>query len=206
MLILRDTKRTNSLPTSKNGNNIMNPYESNLDLALIIAAKAHKGQTRKFGQDEGEDYFMTHLYRVTSSVPLWVGGVAVLHDVIEDTEVTENQLRQFRTPELGTLPNWVVDTVVLLSRDKTQDLQDQLHSREYREHTYAEYIDTLVDATGVVGVAARLVKMADLMDNMSSFPASMVNSRYIKALDKISTRIRKDYEAGWRLTYESGAV
>lgn len=170
----------------------MIPYDSNLDLALIIAAKAHEGQTREFGQDEGKDYFMTHLYRVTASVPAWVSGVAVLHDVIEDTEVTEAQLRQFRTPQLGTLPNWVVATVVLLSRDEM--------------HTYAEYINTIVDATGIVGVAARLVKMADLMDNMSSFPASMVNSRYIKALDKISTRIRKDYEAGWRFTYESGTI
>lgn len=69
--------------------------------------------------------------------------VAVLHDVLEDTEVTVAQLRQFE------LPDEVVTAVLTLTHRA--------------EHTYEEYVEQVARDP-----LARDVKLADLADNLAN--------------------------------------
>ena len=78
-----------------------------LESAIATAAKAHEGQTDKAGKP-----YILHPLRVMLNVK---GGIpeqcaAVLHDVIEDTDITAEALL-----ELG-FSKEVVDAVVLLTR------------------------------------------------------------------------------------------
>src|SRR3954452_19997742 len=61
-----------------------------IEKALQIAAKSHEGQTDKVGQP-----YLLHPLRVMNSVEGEEARiVAVLHDVIEDTAITEDDLRR----------------------------------------------------------------------------------------------------------------
>ena len=107
-----------------------------LEKALQIAAQAHEGQRDK----EGLPYIL-HPLRVMAAV---AGAdaqiVAVLHDVIEDTPVTADDLRApgFAAP--------VVAAVVRVTHRKGQ--------------SYADYVVGCRDDD-----LARRVKLADLADN-----------------------------------------
>lgn len=107
-----------------------------IERALIIAAQAHEGQTDK----DGQPYIM-HPLRVMAAVDgLEAKIVAVLHDVIEDTSVTSDDLRA------AGFADAVVDSTLHLTHD------DRM--------SYAEYvIRCKQDET------ARRVKLADLEDN-----------------------------------------
>jgi len=70
--------------------------------AAQFAQKAHAGQKRKYG---GADY-ITHPHRVSGMVTMhpdssamWVAA-AYLHDVLEDTDTTVEQLRRHFLPEV----------------------------------------------------------------------------------------------------------
>lgn len=107
-----------------------------IEKALQIAAKAHEGQRDK----EGLPYIL-HPLRVMAAV---VGEdaqiVAVLHDVIEDTPVTADDLRA------AGFSQTVVAAVVRVTHHKG--------------HPYADYV------VGCKGDdIARRVKLADLADN-----------------------------------------
>ena len=107
-----------------------------VDKALQIAARAHEGQLDKHGQP-----YILHPLRVMSAVE---GDdariVAILHDVIEDTSVTADDLRRedFGEPILEAL--------------------DRLTHR--KGEPYAEYV---IRCKG--HDIARRVKLADLEDN-----------------------------------------
>jgi guanosine-3',5'-bis(diphosphate) 3'-pyrophosphohydrolase len=107
-----------------------------LEKALEIAARAHSGQRDK----EGLPYIL-HPLRVMSRVngePAQI--VAVLHDVVEDTSVTLDDLRAAGfTPE-------VIEAVTCVTHR--------------REEPYAEYVIRCRD-----NPLARQVKLADLEDN-----------------------------------------
>lgn len=114
--------------------------------AEFFARIAHANQVDKTGQS-----YFGHVQRVARTAAHLndIGGqwwptefvmsVGYLHDVLEDTDVTADDLRAF-------MPNVVVDAVITLTRD----LDD----------TYAEFIAKVA----LVPLAA-LVKTADLMDN-----------------------------------------
>jgi len=104
--------------------------------ALQIAAKAHEGQKDK----AGEPYIM-HSIRVMMSVDgAEAQIVAVLHDVLEDTSVTADDLRQAGFSEK------VVDAVLAVTHDQ--------------EEPYAEYVIRCKS-----NEIARRVKLGDLEDN-----------------------------------------
>src|SRR4051812_44801555 len=69
---------------------VQEPILPTIDKALLIAAKAHEGQKDKDGQP-----YILHPLRVMNSVEGEEAKiVAVLHDVIEDSAVTEEDLRR----------------------------------------------------------------------------------------------------------------
>jgi GTP diphosphokinase / guanosine-3',5'-bis(diphosphate) 3'-diphosphatase len=109
-----------------------------LDKAIILAAEYHIGQTDKI-----EEPYILHPIRVmlqmkTESARI----VAVLHDIIEDTEMSADNLLF-----LG-YPDKVVDAVVAITKQPGEK--------------YLDYLGR-VNANPI----ARKVKIADIKDNLS---------------------------------------
>lgn len=76
--------------------------------AKALAREAHKGQVDK----AGNDYFESHILPVTrlcSGNDPRLRVVALLHDTLEDTNLTEEKLRE-------EFPTEIVDAVVALDR------------------------------------------------------------------------------------------
>ena len=83
-----------------------------LELALSIATEAHKGQFDKAGVD-----YIEHPIYVASQVDTEEEkAVALLHDVIEDSPFTAEELLQ------AGLPETVVTAVQVLTKKKEKDL------------------------------------------------------------------------------------
>ena len=105
--------------------------------AVSLATKAHQGQKDKAGAT-----YINHPLRVMSRMNTDEEKMAaVLHDVVEDTSVTLQNLR------VAGYPKSVVDAVDALSRRKGE--------------TYEQFIERLKP-----NALARKVKIADLEDNM----------------------------------------
>jgi len=125
-----------------------------LEKAEKLARKAHEGQFRKNGkpysthlelvayQFDGDDFFQT---------------VAWLHDIIEDTDFTIENLREHGFSER------ILDEVILLSKP--------------RELSYQQYIDRI--RTSHVAVK---VKKADIAANLLDNPGNKQTIKLAKAL------------------------
>lgn len=118
--------------------------------ALALAERAHAGQVDKAGAP-----YIEHVQRVArsaSSMALMfglsdeavrqIGMAAVLHDVVEDTDVTLDDLRA------DGYPAAVVEMVRLLTRDRSLSYRDWIAS---------------IAASG--NLAAIIIKFADNRDN-----------------------------------------
>ena len=121
-------------------------YNELYDLALRIATKAHEGQKDKSGQD-----YIMHPIRVSERCKgLKTKIVALLHDTIEDTDVTPDYLRDQGFPEeivLGILSVTKVegesyeDFVRRAAKNplgkevKQADLEDNMDVRRLKEIT-----------------------------------------------------------------------
>lgn len=123
--------------------------------ALKLATMAHGEQVRKFGGDP----YITHPIAVAALFKdPDLKTIALLHDVLEDTDTTEKDLLD------GGFPHEVVLDVVALTRKP--------------EEKYAEFILRIKTRP-----RARAVKVADLLHNMRSLPVeSTLRARYEKAL------------------------
>lgn len=78
-----------------------------LDKAMIMATAAHTRQVDKVGKP----YIMHPLRVMLAGTTLDEMVVGVLHDVIEDTHLTENDLG-------GEFPKHIVDAIVALTRQE----------------------------------------------------------------------------------------
>jgi (p)ppGpp synthase/HD superfamily hydrolase len=110
------------------------------EAADTVAEWAHAGQTDKTGHD-----YITHPRRVAQRVAYAVGGdhpaviVALLHDVLEDTEVTRSQLEE-------RFGERITDAVAAISRQPGEE----------PDHYYARV---------AADPLALEVKRADIADN-----------------------------------------
>lgn len=109
-----------------------------IELAISVALQAHKGQL-----DKGGHPYILHPLAVMNRVESMEEKiVAVLHDVIEDSEVTIEELRGLGFSEE------ILTAIQLLTRST--------------EDSYEEFIDkTIMNRT------ARNVKIADIQENMN---------------------------------------
>ena len=138
--------------------------QSMVDLALSIARKTHEGQLDKAGVD-----YIEHPIYVASQVDTEEEkAVALLHDVIEDSPVSAEELLQ------AGLPETVVTAVQVLTKKKEQD--------------YQIYLDTVKS-----NPLARVVKLADLKHNSDLSRLSSITEKdrerlkkYKKAIDFLS--------------------
>jgi guanosine-3',5'-bis(diphosphate) 3'-pyrophosphohydrolase len=110
-------------------------------VARSIAHSRHGAQRDRFDEPVVE-----HVERVARSVPVEARAVALLHDVLEHTATTEDELRDqgLTDDELGALR--------LLTR--SDDETFELHALR------------IAWAPGLAGVLARSVKVADLDDHL----------------------------------------
>jgi (p)ppGpp synthase/HD superfamily hydrolase len=112
-----------------------------LEVAIALAVRGHHGQ--RYPSPEAEPYIL-HPVRVMLRVSgIRAQTVAVLHDVLEDTAVTAEELRE------ANLSTEVLDAVTALTRTSGQ--------------TYDEYIEQVAD-----NAIARQVKLAGLADNLAN--------------------------------------
>lgn len=112
-------------------------YNEQFQIALELAVEKHKNQTDKAGNP-----YILHPLHVMENVNSKEGKiVAILHDIIEDTDITEDYLFK-----IG-LSKRIVDAVVALTRSEDMD--------------YQEYIKNLSS-----NPLAKEVKLADLEHNM----------------------------------------
>jgi (p)ppGpp synthase/HD superfamily hydrolase len=112
-----------------------------LEVAVELACRAHRGQ--RYPSPEGEPYIL-HLLRVMLAVEgLRAQAAAVLHDVLEDAEMTVEDLGA------AGLPIDVVDAVVALTHRPGQ--------------SYERYVEQVA-----CDAIAREVKLADLADNLAN--------------------------------------
>ncbi|MBX7110646.1 MAG: GTP pyrophosphokinase [Dehalococcoidia bacterium] len=135
---------------------------SDLDTALAIAVEAHRGQVDKAGQP-----YILHPLRVMARVSAPAERlVAVLHDVVEDSPTTLDDLRAAGFPEE------VVRAVDFLTR------------RE--DETYEAFIERV---TG--DPLARRVKLADLEDNMTLTRLNELDDRAVERLGRYLRAYRR---------------
>lgn len=120
--------------------------EKVFEIALRIAVEAHMGQRDKNGMP-----YILHPLAVASKVDgLELKTIAILHDTIEDTDVTADFLL-----ERG-IPKDIVEVVELLTKPKDEDYESYL--RRVKENP-----------------KAKAVKLADLAHNTSPERASGLN-------------------------------
>lgn len=126
-----------------------------IETALYAAIKAHEGQTDKAGQP-----YILHPLRLMSKMDTDVErAVALLHDVIEDSEYTAALLLQ-----MG-IPVDVVDAVQALTKKQGE--------------TYEDFIVRVKQ-----NPLAAKVKRADLEDNMNILRLSGLDEKDLQRIAK----------------------
>nr|DAD97454.1 MAG TPA: (p)ppGpp synthetase, RelA/SpoT family [Siphoviridae sp. ctQGT6] len=132
-----------------------------IDIALAIAKKAHAGQVDK----AGIDYIQHPLYVASQVTTEQEKATALLHDVIEDSDVTADDLL------VSGLPNEVVTAVQILTKKKGQ--------------SYQEYLEKVKSNN-----LARIVKLADLKHNSDLSRLKSVTNTDCERVEKYKNAIR----------------
>jgi len=140
---------------------------SMLEKAIALAANAHAGQKDKAGYP-----YILHPLRVMLNMTTESEMIAaVLHDIVEDTQITSEELRRQGFSED------ILDAVRLLTK-QDKDKQD-----------YLSYIGQIRQ-----NPIARKVKLADLEDNMNI--RRLKDQDYLNESDV--ARLKKYYQA-WKI-------
>ncbi len=130
-------------------------------LALRICFEAHKAQSDK----SGIPYVFHPFYVAQQMKDEKTTVVALLHDVLEDTDITEEDLRNYGFAEE------IISTLLLLTRNDEED--------------YFAYINKIKKDPD-----ARAVKLADLKHNSDLSRLDSVDQNALKRFEKYQTAIR----------------
>ena len=96
-----------------------------------------------------------------------IATIGLLHDVVEDTDVTEDDLREM-------YPDVVTDAVMLLTKDESL--------------SYDENIQRIIDSGNTY---AMIVKYCDNTDNLENSIRSYLNGRTANQVEKAGLRMAK---------------
>lgn len=124
----------------------------------LIAKIAHEGQKRRNGED-----YINHPVRVAHFVDEKDGDcfipicAAYLHDVLEDTKETRQSLEEKQVPKE------ILDVVEILTHKEGED--------------YFNYIRRIA-----ANPVAKIVEMADIVDNITDSPSAKQIDKYARAL------------------------
>ncbi len=135
-------------------------YTDNTRKAMKIAYKAHDGQVDK----SGVPYIFHPIHLAEQMDTEEECIVALLHDVVEDTNLTFENLKIEFSPK-------VIDALKLLTHDKTVD--------------YMEYVKTIKN-----NPIARNVKLADLKHNSDMTRLLSVTEKDIERYNKYQKAIQ----------------
>lgn len=130
-----------------------------INLARSIAIRAHTGQ---FRNDKVTPY-IKHPEAVANAVEKRLQPIAWLHDVVEDTTVTLQELID------AGFPQYIIDAVAALT-----------HIESDTNRTYWAKIADNVDAV--------IVKIADIRHNLSDQPSQYAREKYGRALKFFADR------------------
>lgn len=135
--------------------------------ALIFAAKAHSGQKRKY---TGEPYIY-HPIAVSGLVKRAGASfnaivAALLHDTVEDTDVSQKEINDTFGLSIGHLVFWLTDV------SKKTDGNRKTRKAIDREHIGKSILE------------AKTIKLADLIDNASDIARNDVNFAKIYMAEK----------------------
>lgn len=132
--------------------------EEILEKAIKIAVNAHHEQTDKSGKP-----YIFHPLRVMNNVNTEEEKiVAILHDVLEDTDISINDLKAEGIPDV------LIGQLIILT-----------HSPDTEYNAYIEQISKHRIAT--------IVKLADLKDNMNISRIPKITEKDIERLQKYHT-------------------
>ncbi len=123
-----------------------------------LARQFHEGQFRK----DGKTPYIEHSKRVVNFLKnLGFGDdyitVAWIHDVLEDTDCTEENLLQI-------FPQYLIYSVKVLTKRKWEN--------------YIDYIYYVMNDNDI----SKIVKFADILDNLSDCPTQKQKEKYKQAL------------------------
>lgn len=153
-------------------------YHAQADVGLIEKAyryseRMHDGQKRK----SGDPYFIhpTHVAGVITELRLDTASVcaALLHDVVEDTDVTEKDIAQ----QFGDEVAFLVDGVTKLGKVNFASKEDR-QAESFRKMLIAMARD----------IRVLLVKLADRLDNMRTLEHMNIDSQ-----ERIATETMEIY-------------
>lgn len=117
----------------------------------------HIAEVLMRGAFRGDEELMAHSLRLgDAAVTGQMRAVALLHDVIEDTEITADMLRLL-------IDDDIVDSVEILTRTA--------------DETYAEYIRRIQDSHDFDAI---MVKRIDLLDHLDSVRIDALSESMIK--------------------------
>ena len=143
---------------------------------LELVIKLFEGKTDKAGSP-----YYNHLLKVYANVDNYDEKIiALLHDVVEDTEVTFDDLKVYGYPEN------ILEALRVLTKKKG----------EY----YPDYIERIIDSNNI---QALNVKLADLkhnvdinrIENPTINDYERINKRYIPAINKIQNKLEQIKES-----------
>ena len=126
-----------------------------LERAIKLAVKYHKGQ-----YDKGGNPYIEHPLRVMEDVESIEEKVlAILHDVLEDCDVSKDQLIK------AGIPEYLVEKLAILCKGKNEK--------------YFDYIDRIKADRLTINV-----KLSDLKDNMNLKRLKEVTEKDINRIEK----------------------
>ncbi len=134
------------------------PYDKKraafISKAYYFAQKAHKGQKRM----TGEPYFVHSIETAKTLIKMGLGSnsvsAALLHDVPEDTEVTEEEVKK----EFGKDVAFIVAGVTKVGQIRLRGATDEVYLENLRKMFLAMAAD----------IRVVLIKIADRLDNMKT--------------------------------------
>ncbi|MBR4420722.1 MAG: hypothetical protein IKT32_07545 [Clostridia bacterium] len=167
---------------------------SSVNISLIISSYAHREQYRENGKNYSiHPYSCLNLYRdfvgieensydcvdldlmYKYNIPFeGVQEVALLHDVLEDTEVTLDEIEElFKELGLATyFEVYIKQGLILITHDKSE--------------SYEIYIDRML-----VNPIASICKMVDLIDNMNMFGLAKLEDKELDRTIKYAKYFRQ---------------
>lgn len=130
--------------------------------AYRLAATAHAGQFRR----DGDTPYFSHPLAVANALfpkhGYEIAAMGLLHDVLEDTDVTPEAM------EAAGIPVEIVRVVCILTK--------------WEGEPYSLYLDRIK-----ADRAARIVKWADILHNLSDSPTPKQVKKYASALIALSS-------------------
>jgi len=143
-----------------------------IEETIAFAAKAHEGQLDKMHQP-----YILHPMRVMLMMLTFAERtVAILHDVVEDTDATLQDLLDMGYPKV------IIDAIDSVTKRKGENYEDFIHRA----------------SENFIG---RKIKKADILDNLSpirryNFPAEKRNRLYSKYTKALKILQDKELELG----------